>query len=289
MEKRNDCDKKCVKAYDNFERSCSTKAASLEKVYSMKVKMATAREQCYQGWCEEFPSAWMKADAAAMAAEVDTQCGKRCTADKIKARCENKFNLEVDFFRTKIESDCHDEGKDTVDTCYKTKADAAGTKSDTCESTGHGTCDTQFSECKTKGETDKSHKSAEEFCVGRQKMCKEQVTKSCVSDHKAEIEKAKDDCEAEAKTDAKTCFDKALETKEKDEVAKCEGDLTPKCPEDCKKKCDTEKMGQCLANLESDTDPAEEFCKDFWRLLHESSEVDPITGNPIVLLSKNRA
>ena len=32
----------------------------------------------------------------------------------------------------------------------------------------------------------------------------------------------------------------------------------------------------------------EMFCSDLWRLLHESSEIDPLTGEPIVLLQHNQ-
>merc|ERR1719343_1247940 len=172
MAKRSQCDAKCVASYAAFETKCRAKAESLERVYSMKMKMAESRETCYEGHCPGIPQVWMKADEAAMNAEVDSQCAKQCTAERIQTRCDNRYQLEVDFLRGSIERACHDSS--TVTACFETKKAATSTAHDTCMSTDKATCDTQYADCTSKGNTDATFKQAKEFCDKRKEMCNEQ-------------------------------------------------------------------------------------------------------------------
>lgn len=284
--KRAACDDKCVSAYAAFERSCAAKAQNLEKVYAVRVKMADAREQCYRAWCDEFPSVWMKADAAAMTVEVEAQCARRCTPDQIEKRCERKWQLEVDFLRPTFELSCH--GNSTVTQCFDVKKSQESTAYDTCILTDSATCETQLSDCKTKSLTGQTHRQAEEFCQERKKMCSEQVTSHCLSAHEAALKKHKVQCEEEGANGMEICVHEALSAKELEVVDGCKSTLPTKCAHECHGKCETQKMNQCLLRLASDHDPAEVFCQDFWDLLHKSSEVDPMTGDPIVLLSQRR-
>mmetsp|Transcript_91585 Transcript_91585/g.262363 ORF Transcript_91585/g.262363 Transcript_91585/m.262363 type:complete len:418 (+) Transcript_91585:99-1352(+) len=286
MGKRNACDGKCVASYDQFESRCKAKVANLEKVYEMKVTAENSRNTCYNGHCKEFPQVWMKATEADMTTEVETQCKKRCTPEQITARCETKWTLQVDFLRDSVKSKCAAESG--VTDCFTTKTADVSAAYDKCSSEGKTTCETQATECSTKGNADKSLKQAGEFCAERKKMCLEQVDTNCLADNKAGLGEAEGECEAEAKTAFEKCEDDALAAKETESLSLCNSDLTPKCLEDCGKKCDVATMQTCLTNLKSKSDPAEEFCTDFWKLLHESSEIDPITGDPIVLLSSKK-
>lgn len=283
MEKRNECDKKCIEAYGKFENSCQTKANNLEKVYEMKLAQASARKTCHEGHCSIFPTVWMMDDAAEQQAEVDKGCEGRCTEDAIKAACEKKWALNVDFLTPAIRTECFE--KSSAKACLEEKKGTISTEEETCQTEGKGTCEEQFTECNTKGETDSTHKEGKEFCTERKKMCESQVTDSCLKKHKGALDAAGKECEKTAAEELKTCEKETLETKETEEMDACVAEKGPKCTEDCNKDCDVAKMNDCLGKLESENDAGEMFCSDFWRLLHESSEVDPSTGNPIVLLA----
>lgn len=283
MEKRNECDTSCVSAYKKFELRCAGKAANLEKVYEMKLNAAAARKQCYEGHCDGFPTVWMKEDAAGMEEERTKQCENQCTEEKIKVQCRQKWQLEADFVAGDVTQECFDESK--AKQCYEDKKSTAGTDQETCSSDGKATCEEQHAQCEADGKTSETFKSAADFCADRKKMCEEQVVSKCLSEHKAALEKAQKDCEAEDAEFMKTCQSEKMEAKETEASEKCVADKTPKCPETCAAKCPVDKLEGCLKNLESEGDVAKDFCEDFWSLLHESSEVDPVTGNPIVLLS----
>jgi hypothetical protein len=280
-DKRSECDKKCVTVYTNFEASCDKKADDLVKVYEMKETKASAQKQCYEGHCKEFPMVWMKADEKAMKAEVDSQCKSRCTDENVKAGCQKKWALEVDFITASVASACQE--KSGVKTCFDKKKTAASSGYDKCKSTTKTECDKAFTECKTKGKTDKTFKDAEAFCVDRKKLCQKQADKKCLDENKAALEDGKSVCEKEAATELASCQEKELKSKKEDAEKKCIADRGPKCKGDCEGKCQVEKMNKCLLMTKQQDDPGKMFCKDFWRLLHTSSEVDPVTGNPIVL------
>lgn len=279
MEKRSDCDRKCVTTYKRFEKSCKGKAEHLEKVYGMKLKAAAARKTCFEGFCEPFPTVWMISKEADMAAERDELCKKRCTKDQIKVSCEQKWRLTVDFKTADITQACHDEGK--VKECFSKKKADEDKKHSTCDGDGKKSCGGQFDECTKKG-----GKDGEAMCTERRDMCEKQVTKKCLDDHKVALGKAQDDCEKTDAEAASKCESEKLTKAQEDHMKECEADRAKSCPGDCKSKCKTDKLHTCIGNLKSDHDPAGDFCEDFWTLLHDSSEVDPVTGDPIVLLQK---
>lgn len=282
---RSQCDGKCVQAYTNFEKSCKQRAEHLEEVYAMKLSAAEARTTCYEGFCEEFPSVWLK-EQDAMTAEVDTRCGEYCAEDLVEKRCQMKWQLQVDFVKNDITDSCFGEGK--VKECFKEKSDAAGTAQGECATNGKTECQAQQATCESEGNVDQAAKEAKEFCTDRSKMCETQVTQHCLDEHKAALEKGKTECEGSDAGALEKCQSEKLGEKETEAIASCKEERTPKCNEECHGKCNVDKMNNCLANLESDHDPAEHFCKDFWQLLHESSEIDPVTGSPIVLLAASK-
>jgi len=280
---RNGCDAKCVTVYANFESSCMKKAEDLEKVYEQKSSKAAGQKQCYEGLCKEFPMVWMKAEEKDQKAEVTTQCESRCTDENVKAGCMKKWALEVDFVSSSIASDCAE--KSGVTACFDKKKGTTSADYDKCKTTTAASCDKDHSECTKKGNTDNTFKDAAAFCDDRKKQCQKQSDEKCLSENKAALRKAKSSCEKEAATKYTSCNDDALGKKEEASMKKCIADRGPTCKKDCAGKCQVEKMNKCLLMHKSEDDPGQMFCKDFWNLLHTSSEVDPVTGNPIVLLA----
>jgi len=276
---RDGCDGKCVTVYANFERSCMEKADNLEKVYEQKRDKSAAQKQCYEGHCKEFPMVWMKAEESEMKSDVEAQCKSRCTDENVKAGCQKKWALEVDFIASSVASDCAE--KSGVKKCFDEKKGAVSSEYDKCKSDTKATCEKAHAECSKKG--DKA------FCDDRKKMCSKQADEKCLAENKAGLGKAESECTKESKKEYTSCKDEALKKKEEAAEKKCIAERGPTCKEDCAGKCKVEKMNKCLLMLRSKDDPGKMFCKDFWHLLHTSSQVDPVTGNPIVLLQKPSA
>lgn len=136
----------------------------------------------------------------------------------------------------------------------------------------------------TKHAATRGKKDGKAFCDDRKNLCEEQVDENCLADHKKGLESAQKKCEDADSDRQNKCESEELGKLKEESMTKCRKDKTPKCEDDCKGKCNVEGLTGCLANLKSNHDATEDFCKDFWRLLHESSEVDPVTGTPIVLL-----
>lgn len=279
---RSECDGKCVTVYENFEADCLQKAGHLETVYEIKLKAASARERCYNSHCSEFPTVWMKEDEAAQKQEVDAQCENRCAADKVQATCQRKWQLEVDFIRAGVRSSCHADSK--VSECFAGKKSTISRERETCGSSGAGTCDSQYTTCKTEGKTDATFQEAEAFCENRLKMCKAQVVEQCAEAHRQALEAAQAACEGADAEALDTCEADTLKKKEAEEVGKCVQERTPTCNADCQGTCKVDAMSKCLGNLADGNDAADDYCTDFWRLLHESTAVDPVTGDPIIAL-----
>mmetsp|Transcript_111256 Transcript_111256/g.278536 ORF Transcript_111256/g.278536 Transcript_111256/m.278536 type:complete len:425 (-) Transcript_111256:22-1296(-) len=283
LQQRSECDEKCVTTYSRFEAKCKGQVDNLEKVYEMKQTMAQSRTRCFKGHCADFPTVWTRTDEANMTEELGSRCEVLCAADQLKVRCERKWQLEVDFLRDSIRSECHAKGPEGD--CFKANRTTLSTEHDTCVSEGEGTCDEQFTSCKA-GHADGGVAASEDFCSNRKTMCLEQVAKHCLSDHDRALTAAKAGCEKYGAEALETCEEEMLSERETEEIQKCIDTKTPQCPKDCEKKCDIAGMNGCLAKLGTQVDPAQEFCGDFWELLHRSSEIDPMTGDPIVLLSK---
>jgi len=283
-DKRAHCDGLCVTAYANFEASCKSKEENLVKVYEMKLAQAAARKACYEGKCKGFPTVWMKEDKEKMETERTKVCEGQCTEDGIKNLCKKKWMAEADFFIMPIQEKCFNEGK--AKSCYEEKSGELGTEQETCSTDGQTKCGEEETKCKEKGKADANFKAAEEFCVERKKMCEEQVVDKCLKEHEKALDGAKNKCEEEDAGALKKCEDEGTDKKKKEEVDKCKADLKTTCPDKCAEKCPVDELETCLKNLESDHDATQDFCEDFWRLLHESSETDPMSGNPIVLLAE---
>jgi len=281
--KRDECDEACEKVYANLERSCKSKADNLAKVYAQKAQKAAGQKQCYEGHCKEFPMVWMKADEKAMTAEVEDQCKKRCTDENVKIGCQQKWALEVDFQTAEVASECAEASG--MSKCMAKKKDAASSDYDACKKDTKASCDKDYDACTKKGNADKNFKDAKAFCDDRKKMCLGQADKKCLDGNKAALDKGESDCKEEAGKEKDDCMDKELTKREGEAEKKCIAKKGPACAGDCKGKCEVGKMNKCLLKLNSKDDPGKLFCTDFWHLLHTSAEVDPVTGNPIALLS----
>jgi len=284
MGKRSSCDAKCVKVYDHFESECLIKADNLEKVYAMKLDRSAARKQCHEGHCPNIPTTWMMTKKEDMTGEVEKQCKSQCDEKSIKAQCERAWVVQIDFVTPSIASTCF--AKSKAKACYEEKKAPAKEAETKCATDGKDKCATQHETCNKEGKTDATFKDAKEFCDSRKKMCQEQVTKRCLAEHKKALEDAEAECEEADKEELSACKEKTLKEEQEKQMGECEKSQGPKCNEKCEGDCDVTAMSKCLKNLESENDEAEMFCKDFWQLLHGSSELDPVTGDPIVLLTK---
>jgi len=281
--KRDSCDEKCVSVYANFDRSCKSKVDNLEKVFAQKRAMAGAQKQCYEGHCKEFPMVWMKTKESEQKAEVKTQCDKRCTDKNIKVGCETKWAAEIDFVSAEVNSDCAE--KSGVSKCIKGKKDSVSADYDKCKSKAKGVCDKAYTECTTKSNADKNFKDAKAFCDDRKNVCAKQADENCLNENRANINKAEAECNKKAGKELTKCQDEGLDKLKKSSESKCIEKRKPTCKKDCKESCEVGKMKECLLKLESEDDPGKMFCEDFWTLLHNAAETDPVTGDPITLLS----
>lgn len=278
---RAECDKKCVDVYTHFEKQCLIKAENLKSVYDAKRKAAQAREMCHVGHCKIFPSVWTQETEADRETEATKQCENRCTEDRIKAECEKRWALQVDFVKVSLKANCTKDSE--AKSCYSKEKTTISADHDTCSSDGKGTCETQKTECETKGKTDSAGADAQIFCDKRHRMCEEQVVADCLKKHEKALDAAKTKCEKEDEELLKTCVDTKLDEKETEMATKCETKKTESCPEDCLKKCDTKALSECLDNLKGGNDEGKLFCDDMWDLLSKSSEVDEKTGDPKVV------
>jgi hypothetical protein len=286
-QKRNDCDEKCVSVYDNFERSCESKADNLQKVYAQKSAKAAAQKQCYEGHCKEFPMVWMKEKEADQKSEVKTQCDKRCTKENVKIGCQEKWAAEIDYVSVKVNSDCAE--KSGVSKCLDGKKKDVSAAYDKCKADTKKTCGDAYKTCTDKGNADKNFKDAKAFCDDRKEVCSKQAEENCQNDNRAALFKAESECNKKAGKELTKCQDDTLKKLETDSEKKCIDKRTPTCKKDCQGSCEVGKMKKCLANLKTDDNPGKVFCQDFWRMLHSSAEVDPVTGDPISLLANPKA
>jgi len=292
MDKRDSCDEKCVAVYDRFETQCGLKVAHLEEVYAQKLQKISGQQQCFEGHCSKFPTVWMKEDAASMKSELDSRCQTLCEADQVEIRCQRRWQLEADVYEAKAKSECHGEG--AVEECFQGKKIAAAQAQGTCSDQGLATCESQYQSCVAaaggssfiqKDHSAQAPAKGLEFCAERKKMCDSQVRQDCLNDMNAELEHAKTECQTDDKEAAKVCTEDKMQTAATQHVQDCVSKLTPKCTQECHSDCEVDSLVTCMDNLKSDHDATEDFCTDLWKLLHESSEVDPETGDPIVLLA----
>merc|ERR1712048_757787 len=106
-----------------------------------------------------------------MKSEVDSQCEKACTEERVKVTCEHKFALEIDFVMAKIESAC--QAYSDVSKCFSKEKESLSSDADQCASDGKSDCDSSLDKCKSDGKVEDTHKNAKEFCNERNKMCLE--------------------------------------------------------------------------------------------------------------------
>jgi len=285
MKKRMECDRKCISGYAAFESSCLNKADELQEVNKIKQKMAKAKKACYEDHCHDFPTVWLKAKKD-QADEVDKNCDVGCKEDRIKAKCEKKFALDIDFTMSKLKTEC--QGESEMDSCIADHKSDADTEESDCSSSGKQDCKDDYGTCKGRLKKDAQDASAMEFCEERKKKCLSQSDDTCLTAHEKTMKTGEKECEDEDDDRQKECVEEKVDEAAETFVDECVAETTPKCDEECHDKwCNTDEMNTCLDNLGSTSELAGEFCTDFWHLLHESSAVDPETGDPIVLLSRN--
>jgi len=285
MKERMKCDRQCITSYASFESSCLNKADELQEVNKIKQKMAKAKKACYEDHCHDFPTVWLKAKDD-QADEVDKQCDVGCKEDRIKAKCEKKFALDIDFTMSKLKTEC--QGESELDSCIGDHKSDADTDESDCQDSGKSDCDSDFDTCKSRAKG--TDKTAMEFCDQRKKKCLNQLDDTCLEAHEKMMKTGEKECEDEDDDRQKECVQEKVDDEAKTFVDDCVKETEPKCDEECHDEwCNTKEMNTCLDNLGSTSELTGEFCTDFWHLLHESSAVDPETGNPIVLLSKSAA
>jgi len=107
-------------------------------------------------------------------------------------------------------------------------------------------------------------------------------------EYKASLTKAKTECEKSADESMKKCEAEEYKKREEDAQKECEETSAPKCDKDCHKLCEVERMNNCIGKLNTEVkDATQDYCTEMWKFIHETSEKDPATGMPIVLLGKN--
>jgi len=276
--KRQDCDAKCVSVYANFDRSCKSKADNLVKVYNQKSQKAAAQKACYEGHCKEFPQVWMKSSTKEMTDEVKAQCNTkdgRCTKAKIKTGCEGKWALNVGYVTAEVASKCAEDSGMTK--CMDKKKGKATTAYDKMKADDKKKCTADHKSCAAES----GRKNADAFCEDRRKMCQDQSDAKCLKANKADLKAGESKCEDEDKEALTKCEGDELDKREAVAVKKCQDETAPKCETECAGKCEVPKMKNCLEMLYQKDDPGKVFCQDFWQLLHQTAETDPVTGDPI--------
>lgn len=280
MEDRDKCDTACEKSYKKFESTCKSKADDLNTIYDMEMTTLAAKQGCLKDHCEKFPTVYTKEKGDAQKKEVDERCEKYCTEDNVKVRCEQKFALESDMMQADIKAKCNEKHGSTSD-CLGEKKEDLKAEDEKCTGDKEK-CASQHDECMGAGEADQ----VQATCDARKKMCEEQVTEACLKKFKAGLEAATEACGDETAEATEKCEEETMKEKEEEEVKSCVEGGVPKCDKDCHKKCDVEGMNTCLDALApGDQDPTNDFCNAFWGFIRDSSQIDPVTGDPIALLS----
>jgi len=280
MDDREKCDTACEDSYKKFEGTCKSKADDLETIYKAEMTALAAKQGCLEEHCAKFPTVYTKEKGEEQKKEVDDRCKTYCEEDKVKVRCEGKFALQADMMVADIKAECNAEHGSNADCLKEKKADVEAAD-EKCVA-DKDTCASQHDECMGSG----PEGQVKATCDARKKMCEEQVTERCQAEFKAGLEKATKECESETEEATEKCQDETMKKKEEEEVKACVEGGQPKCDKDCHKKCDVDKMNTCLdAFAPGDSNPTNDFCKAFWGFLKDSSEQDPVTGDPIVLLS----
>jgi len=275
MDERHSCDEKCETRYNKFERLCIEKADHLKDLYALTAKLNAAKKQCYEEWCPKVPTVWVMAEEKKMKKEVDKRCETYCKEDTIKMRCTKKFQLEIDFVLGSVKVECS--AKSGATECFKKKKESATEKKEKCSKKAKNTCKDALEKCEKKAD----EREAKAFCAKRKKMCDEQASEKCLTVYAEGVDKVKKECEAENKKKIDECTEKAVKKKEEEAMKKCTKKKTESCPDDCHDGCKVDKMNKCLDNLKQPSG-TRDFCEDFWLLIEESSQLDPLTGDPAV-------
>lgn len=104
-------------------------------------------------------------------------------------------------------------------------------------------------------------------------------------EYKKALGKAKAACEKSSEKSMKKCEAEEYKKREEDAQQECEETSAPKCDKDCHKLCEVERMNNCIGKLNTEVgDATQDYCTEMWKFLHESSEKDPVSGMPIVLI-----
>lgn len=239
LELRQECDQKCVKSYENFQKTCMSKAGDLEVVYKQEVETQENMQKCLIEHCERFPTVYTK-EKEDQKAEVEAQCDKYCEEDRVEQRCGMKVRRDEAFWGGAIKDDCW--GKtNKVQECYEKEKKVEGPDGI---------------------------------------LTPEQL--------KEELGKAKKKCEAESEKEFKKCVDESFEKRREEELKTCVKEGQPQCKKDCAKTCEVDRMNACLDKADIYGNPTQDYCSSMWKFLHESSDVDPVTGMPIVLIQPHK-
>jgi len=86
-----ECNAACKGSSNQWETDCNIKADELTAAYEERKNNLAAENQCYVKHCESFPAAWKLDGAAAVTAEVEAECTKKCevaTDEECDSNCK---------------------------------------------------------------------------------------------------------------------------------------------------------------------------------------------------------
>jgi len=273
--KREACDDKCVLIYKNFEKSCVEQGRNLATIYEQKRQKAAAQMECYTGFCNEFPSVWVKNSEENMNISMNASCNKLCTTDSVQNRCSQKWAKEVSSKTLDIALACNENNSAAFKQCFKDSKTVSSTNYTNCKTNTNSTCTSAFTNCTAEA----GPNASKAFCDERKKVCEDQSNAKCLSENNDALAAGKASCTKANHNAVALCKTDTLNTTKTNDMASCMGTRMPACHTGCHDKCKVYEMNQCLAQGQQG-DFGVQFCNDFWQMLHASSEVDPVTGDP---------
>jgi len=283
--KREACDDKCVLIYKNFEKSCVEQGRNLVIKYDQKEKKRQAKMACRTGFCKEFPSVWMAQSEEAMNKSMNRSCNMLCTTNAVQQDCDQVWAATVSSKTLDIALACNENNSAGFKQCFKASTTGSSKKYAGCQKKTSKTCTSAFKNCTAKAGPNiskKGRRGGAEFCQERKKVCEKQSNAKCLSENNAGLAAGKANCTKQNHKAVSFCKTDSLNTTKTNDMSSCMGKKMPACQTGCHNKCKVYEMTKCLAQGKQGAAKfGADFCLDFWTLLHASSEIDQITGDPL--------
>jgi len=230
--------------------------------------------ECYTAFCNEFPSVWVKNSEENMNISMDASCNQLCTTKSVKNGCDQKWAAEVSSKTLDIALACNENNSVALKQCFDESNTESTTKYTDCKTNTNTTCTNAFNNC-----TVEATNASTEFCHERKKVCEDQSNSKCLSENKESLDAGKANCTQVNHNAVALCKTEGLNTTMTNDMNSCMNTRMPACQTGCHDKCKVYEMNQCLAQGKQG-DFGVQFCEDFWLMLHASSEVDQVTGDP---------